>query len=57
MNHLKGRLEAMSREFEEANNDRVKLTEEVDDLKRRVQKIKSERDSSQRNFTKEVKYF
>ena len=47
----------MNREFEDANNDRVKLTEEIDKLKRSMQKIKSERDSSQRNYTKEVNVF
>ena len=54
LNHLKERLKDVNREFEEANNDRVKLTEEIDKLKRNMQKIRSEKDSSQRNYTKEV---
>ncbi len=36
------------------NNDRMKMTEEADSLKRNMQKVKSERDSSQRSYTKEV---
>ena len=44
----------MNHEFESANEDRVKLTEKIDELHRKMLKVQQERDAAQRNYTKEV---
>lgn len=47
----------MNQEFENVNDDRVKLLEKLDELKRQVQKLKQEKDVIARNFQREVHYF
>eukprot|EP00918_Siedleckia_nematoides_P085085 GHVU01187088.1.p1 GENE.GHVU01187088.1~~GHVU01187088.1.p1 ORF type:complete len:340 (-),score=65.94 GHVU01187088.1:297-1316(-) len=50
---IRERLTMMNQEFENVNDDRVKLLEKVDELKRQHQKIKQEKDSVARNYQRD----
>lgn len=51
---LKDRYTQLSTAFDSANEDRVKLVEQVDELKRKAQKLQQERDAAHRNMNKDV---
>ena len=53
---LRDRLEKLGLEFEGINNDRVRLLEEMDQLRKKMQALTQERDSAQRSFNKDVSH-
>ena len=46
----------LNQEFDDANDDRIKLVSSVDDLKRQLQTAQQERDAANRNLSREVSY-
>ena len=44
----------MNHEFELASEDRIKLTQKIDELQRKMVKLQQERDVAQRECTKQV---
>jgi len=54
LDSLKERHQQTSEEFSSANEDRVRLLEKVDEMKQQLHKLQVERDTVQRNSTKQV---
>lgn len=54
---LRDRYKGVSDELASTNEDRVKLTEKVDDLRQQLNKLNQDRDSKQRTSMKQVEYF
>jgi len=53
---FRDRYKVTSEELSSLNDDRVKLTEKVDDLKQQLHKLQQERNSSSRALSKQVQY-
>ena len=52
---LRDRISSLGQEFELANEDRIKLTEKLDEMKKSLGKLQKERDQAHRKLNKEVK--
>ena len=53
---IRDRYKVSNEELSSANDDRVRLTEKVDDLKQQLHKLQQERNSSARTLSKQVHY-
>ncbi|KAJ8297998.1 hypothetical protein KUTeg_024529 [Tegillarca granosa] len=54
ISQLKERMAVMNQEFEHLNDDRLRLLNEVDEMKRRVSLAEKEKENAQRKYQKEV---
>lgn len=54
LNNYKDRMTNLQQEFENVNDDRVQLLDEIDDMKKRLQSAQQEKEAAQRKYQKEV---
>ena len=47
----------LQQDFDNLNEDRVKLLDEIDDMKKRLQVAQQEKEAAQRKYHKEVNYW
>lgn len=47
-------MSGLQQEFESCNDDRVRLQDEVDEMKKRLQTATAEKEAAQRKYQKEV---
>ena len=48
-------MTGLQQDFENLNEDRVRLLDEIDDMKKRLQAAQQEKEAAQRKYQKEVK--
>lgn len=57
LNSSRDRMSQLQQEFENNNDDRLRLQDEVDELKKRLQAANQEKEAAQRKYTKEITIF
>ena len=56
LNNNRDRMTGLQQDFENINEERVKLLDEIDEMKKRLQAAQSEKEAAQRKYQKEVLY-
>ena len=54
LTQMRDRMTTMNLEFESVNDDRLKFLGEIDELKRKLQSARQEKEAAERKFNKEV---
>jgi predicted nuclease with TOPRIM domain len=54
INNYRERMSSLQQEFENVNDDRVKLLDDMDVLKKKLQSAQQEKEAAQRKYQKEV---
>ncbi|KAH3841101.1 sodium channel and clathrin linker 1-like [Dreissena polymorpha] len=57
LNNYRDRMSGLQQEFESCNDDRVRLQDEVDDIKKKLQTATQEKEAAQRKYQKEITIF
>ena len=51
------RLSQLQQEFENSNDDKIRLMDELDEIKKRLQTAQQEKEAVQRKYQKEVRHY
>ena len=54
LTQMRDRMTTINLEFESVNDDRLKFLGEIDELKRKLQSARQEKEAAERKFNKEV---
>ncbi|KAL4229962.1 Sodium channel and clathrin linker 1 [Mactra antiquata] len=57
LNNYRDRMSSLQQEFENINDDRIKLLDDIDDMKKRLQSAQQEKEAAQRKYHKEITIF
>jgi len=47
-------MSSLQQEFESVNDDRMRLSDDMDEMKKKLQAAQTEKEAAQRKYTKEV---